>query len=167
MRYVELNPVRARLVSSVRQWPWSSAGAHLGLRSDPLVDSHRGQQLVSNWRDYLGDCEVDELFDEIRHREPKPLRQIDPAVPAELERICLKCLEKRITDRYTVATDLAHDLNHWLERDDEALQSVAETRVVPKGLRSFGSGCVNSVGWHGSLVFWYSMVPVRRSSLKQ
>lgn len=34
-RYVELNPVRAGLVGSVVDWPWSSYGAHVGFESAP------------------------------------------------------------------------------------------------------------------------------------
>lgn len=37
-RYVSLNPVRARLVASAQDWPWSSVRAHLDGRSDGLVD---------------------------------------------------------------------------------------------------------------------------------
>jgi len=48
-----------------------------------------------------------ELSDEILRRDPKPLRMIDDRIPAELERICLKCLSKTITDRYPTAADLA------------------------------------------------------------
>ncbi|MFZ1431218.1 MAG: hypothetical protein WAS21_31215 [Geminicoccaceae bacterium] len=29
VRYIELNPVRARLVATPEAWPWSSAKAHL------------------------------------------------------------------------------------------------------------------------------------------
>ena len=35
-----------------------------------------------------------EVFEEVKRRDPKPPRQIRPDIPAELERICLKCLEK-------------------------------------------------------------------------
>jgi len=38
MRYVEQNPVRARMVERPEQWPWSSARAHLGLGTDALTD---------------------------------------------------------------------------------------------------------------------------------
>ncbi|MBC8870482.1 MAG: protein kinase [Planctomycetes bacterium] len=62
-----------------------------------------------------------ELYDEILHREAKPLREIEPAVPNELERVCLKCIEKRISDRYHVANDLALDLRHWLDSDRKEL----------------------------------------------
>ena len=34
---------------------------------------------------------------------PPPLREIDPAIPAELERICLKAIAKRSDDRYESA----------------------------------------------------------------
>ena len=37
VRYVSLNPVRARLVRRAEDWPWSSVRAHLAGKSDGLV----------------------------------------------------------------------------------------------------------------------------------
>lgn len=37
VRYVSLNPVRARLVERAEDWPWSSVTAHLAGRDDELV----------------------------------------------------------------------------------------------------------------------------------
>ena len=37
VRYVGLNPVRAGLVAHARDWPWSSARAHLHGAKDPLI----------------------------------------------------------------------------------------------------------------------------------
>jgi putative transposase len=37
VRYVSLNPVRARLAARARDWPWSSVRAHLAGRDDGLV----------------------------------------------------------------------------------------------------------------------------------
>ena len=37
VRYVSLNPVRARLVARAEDWPWSSVTAHLAGRDDGLV----------------------------------------------------------------------------------------------------------------------------------
>ena len=54
--------------------------------------------------------EADQLADQILYREAKPLRQIDGEIPAELERICLRCLKKAVADRYATAKDLADDL---------------------------------------------------------
>lgn len=39
-RYIELNPVRAGMVSHPQEHLWSSAGHHLGLRHDPLISEH-------------------------------------------------------------------------------------------------------------------------------
>jgi len=37
IRYVGLNPVRAGLVERAGDWPWSSVGAHVDDRFDPLI----------------------------------------------------------------------------------------------------------------------------------
>jgi predicted Ser/Thr protein kinase len=56
-----------------------------------------------------------ELLERICAGEPRPPRQIDDTVPRELDRICLKCLEKRPIDRYSAALDLAEDIRSWQE----------------------------------------------------
>lgn len=63
-------------------------------------------------RPFNGD--LPQLRDEILNKAPKPLRQIDDEIPRELEAICLKCLAKELTDRFTTAKDLADDLRGWL-----------------------------------------------------
>ena len=40
MAYIDLNPVRAGLVSEARSYPWSSHGHYIGLRSDKVVAPH-------------------------------------------------------------------------------------------------------------------------------
>lgn len=40
MAYIDLNPVRAGLVAQPRDYPWSSHGHYVGLRTDPLVTPH-------------------------------------------------------------------------------------------------------------------------------
>lgn len=79
------------------------------------------------------------LFDTIKNQEPKPPHEHNREIPKELERICLKCLSKRISDRYKDAHLLADDLQRWLESEsDSALsRSFSKPTVVPKGLRSF------------------------------
>ncbi len=51
-----------------------------------------------------------QLLQLITEYEPRPLRQIDDQISIELERICMKALSKRVTDRYATAKDLASDL---------------------------------------------------------
>jgi putative transposase len=53
MRYVELNPVRARLVTSPEQWRWSSATAHLSGRPDGLTDLTACRARVDDWKAFL------------------------------------------------------------------------------------------------------------------
>ncbi|VTR97887.1 serine threonine protein kinase : Serine/threonine protein kinase OS=Singulisphaera acidiphila (strain ATCC BAA-1392 / DSM 18658 / VKM B-2454 / MOB10) GN=Sinac_0905 PE=3 SV=1: Pkinase [Gemmata massiliana] len=45
--------------------------------------------------------------------EPVAPRKRRPALPAQLEAICLKCLEKRPGGRYSTARALADDLDRW------------------------------------------------------
>jgi serine/threonine protein kinase/GrpB-like predicted nucleotidyltransferase (UPF0157 family) len=51
-----------------------------------------------------------ELADHILHAAPKPMMQLNPSLPPELERVTLKCLEKRAGDRYQSARELLTDL---------------------------------------------------------
>ncbi len=54
-RYVELNPVRARLVRRARDWKWSSARAHIEGRDDRLVSVKPLRELVHDWAGLLGE----------------------------------------------------------------------------------------------------------------
>ncbi len=53
--------------------------------------------------------------DQVVNRPPRPPRTIEDSIPAELEKICLKCLEKAPADRYTTAKDLAKALRGSLD----------------------------------------------------
>ncbi len=56
----------------------------------------------------------EQLEDEILHRNPKPLRQINDRISRELERICLQALSKSMDGRYQTAADFADDIEHYL-----------------------------------------------------
>ena len=51
-----------------------------------------------------------ELMDRIVHATPEPMIQLNPDTPPELERITLKCLDKRTDGRYQSARELLTDL---------------------------------------------------------
>ena len=57
VRYVELNPVRARLVRKPWRWRWSSAAAHVARKDDTLVKVAPMLELVEpfvdDWQAYL------------------------------------------------------------------------------------------------------------------
>jgi serine/threonine protein kinase len=58
---------------------------------------------------------LSEMFDWIRTREPDPPRGFNPAIPRDLETICLKCLQKDPRRRYESAGSLADELSRWLD----------------------------------------------------
>jgi eukaryotic-like serine/threonine-protein kinase len=121
-------------------------------------------ELLTGRRPFHADSR-EELLEQITSREVRPPRQWDDTIPKELERICLKALAKRASERYTTAKDLADDLRHFLaaasaeekatvtgQGRNEAdvgtpLPSPVPTpsdqqavKIVPKGLRSFDAG---------------------------
>jgi serine/threonine protein kinase len=59
----------------------------------------------------------EELWDQIIGLEARPPRQIDDRIPKELERVCLKALAKRPSERYAVARDMAEELRTFLEQE--------------------------------------------------
>jgi eukaryotic-like serine/threonine-protein kinase len=55
-----------------------------------------------------------ELLERILSGELRPPRQLDDGIPRELDRICVKALNKQPADRYLTALDFAEDLRAWL-----------------------------------------------------
>ncbi len=112
-------------------------------------------ELIAGVKPFRSDSR-EELLRQVLRAEPVPLRQHDPSIHPELERICTKALAKRAADRYRTAQELADDLQHYLELDHRERSfgaptrgirraelltpSIAETpapKIVPRGLRPF------------------------------
>jgi serine/threonine protein kinase/formylglycine-generating enzyme required for sulfatase activity len=116
-------------------------------------------ELMTGRRPFRADTQA-ELLAQIVNLDPRPPRQINDTIPKELERVCLKALSKRASDRYTTALDLAEDLNYFFQqatlRGPMAVslpgKALSDNRVTPsdrlliwdqpiqielKGLRSF------------------------------
>ena len=55
------------------------------------------------------------LAEEILSREPWPMRQINPHIPAEFEKVVKNCLRKEVVERYSTAADLAEALKEALD----------------------------------------------------
>ena len=107
-----------------------------------------------------------EMFGRVAVAEAKPPRQIDDAISPELERICLKAISNRASERYTTSLDMSLDLRDYLTACEATTRNtqhaLADTprihepnpsafingvlnqrpsspaaQIVPKGLRSF------------------------------
>lgn len=68
-------------------------------------------EMLAGQRPFRG-YSLEEIDRQILQRPAKPLRQIDPSIPAWLDAICLKCLDKSPQSRYPTASALAHALRH-------------------------------------------------------
>jgi len=67
IRYVEQNPVRARMVKRPEDYPWSSAAARCGLRTDPLLaQDFPVNGLIPDWSAWLREPTVDSREDAVR-----------------------------------------------------------------------------------------------------
>jgi serine/threonine protein kinase/Flp pilus assembly protein TadD len=75
-----------------------------------------------------------ELLRQIAFEEPKPPRRANKAIPAELETVVLKALEKNPAERYATAKELADDLQRFLA--DEPIR--ARPAGVIRQLRKWG-----------------------------
>ena len=68
VRYVELNPVRAKLVERAEDYRWSSARPHLTGRDDMLVKVKPMLDRVDNWSELLASGDQS-TFDDLRMHE--------------------------------------------------------------------------------------------------
>jgi tRNA A-37 threonylcarbamoyl transferase component Bud32 len=71
-------------------------------------------ELLSGRPPFLGDTAM-ATIQQVLTRDPDRPRGIDPAIPRDLETICLKCLEKDSKKRYGTAAELAVDLRAFLD----------------------------------------------------
>jgi putative transposase len=60
VRYVSLNPVRAKLVEQAQEWRWSSVAAHLAQTDDGLVTVAPVLERYGCFADFLGNSSADE-----------------------------------------------------------------------------------------------------------
>jgi len=67
--------------------------------------------------------------------EPTLPRKIDRAIPAEIERICLKCLEKSPDRRYRSAAALADDLQRFADGEPLTFEATDLKHRVRQSLR--------------------------------
>jgi serine/threonine protein kinase len=101
-----------------------------------------------------------DTLDQVRHREPMPVRQLQPSVPRELETICLTCLAKEPQRRFATAGALADDLGRFLQgepiRARPGSQLARLTRWCQRPERVRDAGRL-AILLHGALAVWKAL----------
>ncbi len=73
---------------------------------------------------------VSDLLRRIREEDPVLPRRIDPAIPRDLQNICLKALEKEPARRYGSAREMADDLRRYLAGEAALAEPAAYARLM-------------------------------------
>ena len=89
--------------------PEQIVGGDVDPRSDVFSLGVVIYQMATGQRPFSGSTRA-ELMDHILHAAPEAMMRLNPALPSELERVTLKCLDKRPDDRYQSARELLTDL---------------------------------------------------------
>jgi formylglycine-generating enzyme required for sulfatase activity/tRNA A-37 threonylcarbamoyl transferase component Bud32 len=109
-------------------------------------------ELLSGRPPFLGDTAM-ATIQQVLTRDPDRPRGIDPAIPRDLETICLKCLEKDSKKRYGTAAELEADLRAFLDGRPIAARPVGNlerawkwTKRHPGRAGTMAAGVVLTVG---------------------
>jgi len=89
--------------------PEQIVGGDVDPRSDVFSLGVVIYQMATGQRPFSGSARA-ELMEHVLHAAPEPMMRLNPALPWELERITLKCLDKRPDARYQSARELLTDL---------------------------------------------------------
>lgn len=100
-----------------------------------------------------------ETLSQVLRRDAVPIRQLVPAVPRDLETICLKALRKEIDKRYDSANDLADDLQRWLDHEPIVARRVNRSERAWKWCKRkpmvvASAATIVTLLVVGSLIFW-------------
>lgn len=103
------------------------SGAKVDQRADIYSLGVTLYEMLTLQRPFQADS-YERMIHQVLKREPTPPRRIDPNVPADLETICLRAMEKEPAARFASAGEFARELRRYA--DD---YPIASRRVGPLG----------------------------------
>ena len=90
-------------------------------------------EMVTGQRAFAGETGA-AVHDAILHRAPSSVRQLNPQVPAELERIIAKAMEKDRIHRYASAREIENDLEKLREQLRPATSWLSRSMAIAAGV---------------------------------
>ena len=121
--------------------PEQARGQHVDARTDLFSLGSVLYQMAGGVLPFAGDTSA-VIFDAILNRDPQPVDQLNPALPAEFGRIISKLLEKDRTLRCQSATELKTDLHRLKRNLDSGVKRAAELSESKSGVPKSGTKSV-------------------------
>ena len=90
--------------------------------------------MLSGQLPFTGDRDAAILYS-VLNKEPKPLKEVQPGIPPELQRIVSQALKKELKARYASAAEMASDLKRYRDGLKAQELSVLTPRVVLRAIR--------------------------------
>jgi tRNA A-37 threonylcarbamoyl transferase component Bud32 len=107
----------------------TEAHAAVDARSDVFSLGTMMYEVLTGTLPFHGDT-MREQFEAIRSRDPMLPRRLNSAIPGDLQKICLKALEKDPALRYASAREMATDIAHFLAEEPVLAAPTSYSRLM-------------------------------------
>jgi serine/threonine protein kinase/Tfp pilus assembly protein PilF len=113
--------------------PEQARGIDLDQRTDIFSFGVVLYEMLTNTQPFDGET-ISDVIAAVLTRDPRPLREVKPELPQEIEKIVDKLLRKQKRERYQTASDLFNDLDE-LKQELQALRRLERTGKTNPGIR--------------------------------